>query len=166
MKPGYCVEPLGAHDRAGFSCWSVPLDRYLREQASQDVKRLVAGCFVALDEARAIAGYYTLSAASVPAIELPDAMLKRLPRHPVLPAALVGRLAVDLQHRGMGLGSALLADAAKRVLSGELTAFAMIVDAKDAQAASFYARLGFMPFASRKNSYFMPLASMAKAAKT
>jgi hypothetical protein len=60
------------------------LDRYLREQASQDVKRLMASCFVAVETATsAIAGYYTLAATSVPATGLPPDVLKRLPHYPL-----------------------------------------------------------------------------------
>ena len=84
MTGGFIIEPLGAHDRSAFSCGVAPLDRYLREQASQDVKRLMASCFVAVETAtNAIAGYYTLAATSVPATELP-------PERPETAAALPG----------------------------------------------------------------------------
>ena len=84
MKGGFIIEPLGAHDRSRFSCGAAPLDRYLREQASQDVKRLMASCFVAVEAATgAIAGYYTLAATSVPATGLPPDVLKRLPHYPL-----------------------------------------------------------------------------------
>ena len=163
-RAGFRMEPLGAHDRAGFSCGSDPLDRYFRERASQDAKRSVSGCFVAVESTSgAVAGYYTLSAASVPAAELSDDLLKRLPRYPALPAALIGRLAVDRRFRGLGLGGALVADAALRVLAGDLKALAIIVDAKDDAASSFYLHLGFSPFKSRARSLFAPLASWAKA---
>jgi GNAT superfamily N-acetyltransferase len=116
----FVIEPLGAHDRSAFCCGTEPLDRYLREQASQDVKRLVASCFLAVETAtQVIAGYYTLAASSVPAGDLPPEVLKRLPRYPVLPVALVGRLAVDQRFHRKGLGGALLADAALRVLKGD-----------------------------------------------
>ena len=85
------IEPLSAaHDRDGFTCGVSALDRYLREQASQDVRRRIGNCFVAIDhETRAIAGYYTLAASSVPVAELPDTETRRLPRYPVLPATLI-----------------------------------------------------------------------------
>lgn len=61
MKGGFIVEPLAGHDRSGFTCGVPALDRYLREQASQDAKRLMASCFLVLEkETRAIAGYYTI----------------------------------------------------------------------------------------------------------
>lgn len=165
MKGGFIIEPLGAHDRSAFSCGSPSLDRYLREQASQDIKRLMANCFVAVETAtNAIAGYYTLSATNVPANELPPELLKRLPRYPILPAALVGRLAVDQNFHRKGLGSVLLADAALRVLKGDMKAFAIVVDAKDENAVTFYRLQGFRPFASRPMSLFLPLGTAKKGA--
>jgi GNAT superfamily N-acetyltransferase len=165
VKGGFIIEPLGAHDRSAFSCGSPSLDRYLREQASQDIKRLMANCFVAVETAtNAIAGYYTLSATNVPANELPPEVLKRLPRYPILPAALVGRLAVDQNFHRKGLGSVLLADAALRVLKGDMKAFAVIVDAKDENAVTFYRLQGFRPFASRPMSLFLPLGTAKKGA--
>jgi len=162
---GFVIEPLGAHDRSAFSCGVPALDRYLREQASQDVKRLMASCFVAVDTATAsLAGYYTLAATSVPATELPPEILKRLPRYPVLPAALVGRLAIDARFHRRGLGGALLADAALRVLGSDTKAFALIVDAIDDNAVAFYRLEGFHPFVSRPMSLFLPLATARKAA--
>ena len=165
MTGGFVIEPLGAHDRAAFSCGVVALDRYLREQASQDVKRLMASCFVAVDAAtNSLAGYYTLAATSVPATELPSETLKRLPRYPVLPAALVGRLAIDIRFHRRGLGSALLADAALRVLASDTKAFALIVDASDDSAVGFYRQQGFRPFAQRPMTLFLSLGTVKKAA--
>jgi GNAT superfamily N-acetyltransferase len=165
VKGGFVIEPLGAHDRSAFSCGAAPLDRYLREQASQDVKRLMASCFVAVERATsAIAGYYTLAATSVPATDLPPDVVKRLPRYPLLPAALVGRLAVDQRFHRKGLGGALLADAALRVLKGDTKAFALIVEAKDENAITFYRLQGFHPFASRPLSLFLPIETAKKGA--
>lgn len=165
MKGGFIVEPLGAHDRSAFSCGTATLDRYLRERASQDVRRLVASCFVIVETATdTVAGYYTLAATSVPANDLPAEVLKRLPRYPVLPAALVGRLAVDQRFRRRGIGSALLADAMLRALKADTKAFALIVQAKDENAAAFYRLEGFRPFANRPMSLFLPLATAQRAA--
>jgi GNAT superfamily N-acetyltransferase len=114
VNEAFVIEPLVAHDRSAFACGAAPLDRYLREQASQDVKRLIASCFVAVETTtNRIAGYYTLAATSVHASDLPPDILKRLPRHPLLPAALVGRLAIEQRFHRRGLGSALLADATR-----------------------------------------------------
>ena len=120
-----------------------------------------SNCFVATPNAIIVAGYYTLAAASIPVLEFPEPDKKRIPRYPVLPAALIGRLAVDQRFRGRGLGAALLFDAFRRALQAEPAIFAMIVDAKDASAASFYAHFGFRAFASKPMSMFLPLATAA-----
>lgn len=162
---GFIIEPLGAHDRSSFSCGAAALDLYLRDRASQDIKRLMASCFVLVEKAtNAIAGYYTMSAFSVPATDMPPETLKRLPRYPILPAALIGRLAVDQRFQRRGLASALLADAAQRVIEGDMKAFALIVDAKDETAVAFYRLQGFRPFASRPMSLFLPLETAKKGA--
>ncbi|TIW89378.1 MAG: GNAT family N-acetyltransferase, partial [Mesorhizobium sp.] len=87
MSLDLIIEPLGgSHDRKAFSCGVLALDLYLREQASQDVKRRVGNCFVAVDrDVDLVAGYYTLAASSVPVASLPEDLTKRLPRYPVLP---------------------------------------------------------------------------------
>jgi hypothetical protein len=90
------IEALGpSHDRAALSSGVFELDRYLREFASQDIRRRISNCFVAVDAIGKIAGYYTFAATSVPLSELPSEQARRLPRYPVLPACLIGRLAID-----------------------------------------------------------------------
>ena len=165
MRGGFVIEPLGAWDRSAFACGTAALDRYLREQASQDIKRLVASCFVAVETAtQTLAGYYTLAATSVAASDLSLEFVKRLPRYPLLPAALIGRLAVDQRYQGKGLGSALLADAALRVLRSEMKALALIVEAKDEKAMAFYRFQGFTPFVSRPMSLYLALETFRKGA--
>lgn len=166
MTDGFEIVALDSyHDRSSFSCGTPALDRYLREQATQDIKRLVSSCFVLIDkDSGGIAGYYTLAATSVLAEDVSADILRKLPRYPILPAALIGRLAVDHRFRQRGLGGLLVADAALRVLGGDLKAFAIIVDAKDEAAAAFYRKQGFIPLAGRSTSLFLPLSTFRKAA--
>jgi GNAT superfamily N-acetyltransferase len=141
----YLITPLtGEHDRSSFVSGFEALDRYFREQASQDIKRRIATCFVAVSRNdRDVAGFYTLSATSIALGALPPQVVKKLPRYPVVPAALLGRLAVDRHYQGHGLGGILLADALKRTSRAEMGVFAMVVDAKDAAARRFYEHYGF-----------------------
>ena len=156
----FLVVPLdAAHDRAGFQCGSDPLDRYLREQATQDVRRRVAACFVALAEGPRIAGYYTLASASLMLADLPANLAGRLPRYPTVPAVRMGRLAVDLVFRGQGLGGALLADALDRSVRSEIAAYALMVDAKDEPAAAFYRHHGLIALPDSPLTLFLPLAT-------
>lgn len=164
MSGPFHIEPLGPdHERNSFACGSPPLDQYLKTQVGQDIRRHLANCFVASPAGSSlVAGYYTLSAASVPIADLDDALKKRLPHYATVPAALVGRLAVDGRHQGSGLGAILLADAARRASRSDAAIFALLVDAKDDSAASFYRHHGFVPFASRANSLFLPIATIRK----
>jgi ribosomal protein S18 acetylase RimI-like enzyme len=157
------IEKLSAkHDRSQFDCDSDPLNRYFTQQVTQDVRRRVAACFVAVTSAGAVAGYYTLASASITLTDLPTETAKRLPRYPSGPAVRMGRLAVDRQFKGEGLGAALLADALTRALSSDIAAFALIVDAKDDAAVAFYRYHGFIAFGDNPRALFLPLAT-AKA---
>ena len=78
-----------------------------------------------------VAGYYSLGAASIEKRKLPVELAKRLPHYPV-PAAILGRLAVDRKHHGLGLGEGLLLDAIRRVVhaSDSIAIYALMVDVK------------------------------------
>ena len=154
------------HDRTAFNSDSEPLNRYLREQATQDVRRRVAACFVALADGSRIAGYYTLASASLLLADLPASVGKKLPRYPTVPAVRMGRLAVDQAFKGQGLGGALLADALDRAVRSEIAAYALIVDAKDEAAAAFYRHHGFIALPDSPFTLFLPLATVEASRKT
>jgi ribosomal protein S18 acetylase RimI-like enzyme len=157
----YRVVPLESeHERTTFVSNSETLNRYFQEQVTQDVRRRVAACFVAVNSEQRLAGYYTLAAASVLLAELPDGTAKKLPRYPSVPAIRMGRLAVDKTCAGQGLGGALLADALERAARSEIAAFAFVVDAKDETAAGFYAHHGFIALPDTSLTLFLPLATV------
>ena len=161
MTVRFDIEKLGAkHDRSSFDCGSEPLNRYFSQQVTQDIRRRVTACFVALTSSRAIAGYYTLASASVRLADLPPDTASKLPRYPSVPAVRMGRLAVGRQFKGQGLGAALLADALTRALNSDIAAFALIVDAKDDAAAAFYRHHGFIAFEDNPRALFLPLATV------
>ena len=166
MTGGFRLEVLGAqHERTRFTCGVAALDGYFRTQATQDARRRASACYVAVQhETSAVAGYYTLAAASVPLTELPESLSKRLPRYPSVPVARVGRLAIDLSFQGRKLGAALLADAALRALRSEVAVFALVVDAKDDAAVAFYRHHGFEMYGGQPKQLIVPLASFAGAA--
>lgn len=163
MTGPFIVEPLeSGHDRRSFTCGVEALGRYFREQVLQDMRRRLSNCFVAVDAAGEVAGYYTFSASSLPMTELPPDEAKRLPRYPLLPAGLIGRLAVATGHTGQGLGAALILDAVERATRAEPAIFTLIVDANDDNASHFYAHLGFRPLTSRPSSLYWPVAEAAR----
>jgi GNAT superfamily N-acetyltransferase len=135
MPPPFRFLALDGRDRLGFDCPSDALNRYFHTQVSQDIRRRIAACYIAVHRASdTIVGFYTLSAADILLTDVPPDLSKRLPRYPTLPAARLGRLAVDRRSIGQKLGAALLADAIIRAAGSEVAVYAMVVDAKDAQA--------------------------------
>lgn len=157
------IEPLGAgHNRSSFECGAEPLDRYLRVQAGQDARKNIAAPFVLVLADGTVAGYYTLSATAIGFAELPEPTARKLPRYPLLPATLLGRLAVDRRHQGKGYGRFMLADALFRAYRSEIASFAVIVDAKDENARRFYQRESFLPFPDQPMKLFLPMADIGQ----
>ncbi len=157
----FAISALGKEDRSGFVSGSEPLDRYFLSQATQDVRRRMAACFIATEIATGtIAGFYTLAAADIPVTDVSPELTRKLPRYPTIPAARIGRLAVDQRYRGMKLGSVLLADAATRAAKSEVAVLAMVVDAKDAAAEAFYRHHGFVRYGSSPGKLVAPLKSL------
>lgn len=143
------TEPLAPHhDRNGFSCGVDSLDRYLRTQASQDVRRKANGVFILVARAKpeTVLGYYTLCATRLPQGDVPATARKHVPRYPLVSATLVGCLAVSAARQGEGLGALLLADAVRRAhLSASTVGSSMlVVDAISERAAAFYKANGFV----------------------
>lgn len=162
---GLRIEPLGTlHDRGVFSCGIEALDRYFQKFAGQDVKRRVAATFVLIIGHHEVAGYYTLSSTAIPLEDLPAALARKLPKYKYVPATLLGRLAVSKKHQGHKLGDVLLTDALRRSLrqSHEVGAMAVVVDAKDDAARSFYRHYGFIPFPETPYRLFLPMDTIEK----
>ena len=164
-QPPFRFEILGeGHDRTAFHCGEPALDRYFQKQVTQDIRRRVTNCFVAIEVGTGrVAAYYTLSAASVALANLPPEDTKRLPRYPTLPAVRIGRLAVDRGFQRRGLGGALLMNAVDRTLQTNIATFTLLVDAKNDQAVAFYQRYGFRPLVSQPRTLFLPLATAHRA---
>lgn len=161
--PELVICPLNSdHERSQFSCGNEPLDNYLKKRAKQDIKRRISRVFVATtcESPTKILGYYTLSSLSIELNQLSEDAKRKLPRHPV-PAALIGRLAVSQSVQGKGIGKILLADAIKRTLSvsDEIAIYAMVVDAIDESAETFYRQYGFLPLAAERR-FYLPLKSI------
>ena len=159
------IEPLSkSHDKSGFKCGIESLDNYLRRQAGQDVKRHISRIYAAVPvkTQTKIVGYYSLSSLSIELNQLPENLLQKLPKYPI-PAALIGRLAVDKAAQGNGVGKMLLADAIKRTIAvrEEIAIYAMVVDAINDEAKTIYQRFGFKPFSKETHRLFLPLKSIS-----
>lgn len=162
----YQIRPLSVGvNTANFQSGNQALDDYIRRYASQDVRKNVARVFVATpnDNSIQLAGFFTLSAGSVSCSTLPAALARKLPRYPI-PIALIGRLAVDINFQGKGLGSILLADACKKVAqaSAVLAIAGIIVDAKDDTAIAFYSHFGFVTLQGQANRLLLPASAFTE----
>ncbi|MDR5727008.1 MAG: GNAT family N-acetyltransferase [Terriglobia bacterium] len=159
----YRIEPLGTrHDRAAFFCGVPALDIYLQRQARQDMERNLAAVFILTSDGKTVAGFYTLSAHSIQAAELPEKLAKKLPRFP-LPVTLLGRMAVSQSLHGQRLGEFLLMHALERawLASQQVASWAVVVDAK-AGARDFYLKHDFAPLPSQPDRLVLPMRTIEK----
>ena len=159
------IAPLqDRHDRSQFASGAPELDRYLQLQAGQDIKRKVAALFVLLDQEETVIGYYTLSAYGIRLAELPAEMVKKLPKYPVLPVTLLGRLAVSRERQGQKLGQFLLIDALKRSWENtrEIGSIGVVVDAIDESAERFYQHHEFRLLPGHDRKLFLAMAAIRK----
>lgn len=160
----YLTVPLDSkHDRGKFSCGKELLDNYFWRQAKQDVKRKLSACFVLIDkELKIITGYYTLSSSSIPNDLIPETFSKNLPKSYLsIPTILLGRLAIDKNFQGKGIGKILLIDALERCFgaSDSIGAFAVIVDPLDKEAERFYKKYGFIKLPD-SGKMFLPMKTI------
>ncbi len=145
------------HKREQFDCGQAALTRYLQEQASQDVKRNLALCFVSANTNHHVTGYYTLSSASIPKEQL-NPRVQRKMGYKDIPVTLLGRLAVDITMQRKGHGESLLMDALYRSYQAAQStsgSVAVVTDPIDDRAASFYTRYGFSRLEGSKRMYIM-----------
>ena len=158
------IEPFGPqHDRPNFRCGNEALDRYFHERIRKDVEAGVAAAFV-MSDGPSVLGYYTLTAHSIERDALPEDVIKKLklPRYSYIPATLMGRLAVDRNFQGKGIGEILLLDGLDRSYahSKQVGSFAVIVDAKEI-AVDFYLKYGFLRLPPG-HRMFIPMATIKR----
>jgi predicted GNAT family N-acyltransferase len=164
--PLYRVERLADHhDRASFVSGNLELDSYLRLHAGQDLKRKVAVPFLMLDQSGVVVGYYTLSAYGIRFAELPLKVVKKLPKYPLLPATLLGRLAISREHQGKKLGRILLMNALQRSWRNttRIASIGVVVDAYDERARVFYLHHEFVQLMDHPNKLFISMLTVEKA---
>ncbi len=162
----FIVEALdpAKHRREAFDCGVDGLNQFLRTRARREMEAGTSVCFVMVPESAPehIAGFYTLSAATIRRTELPPALTRRLPRYPELPPTLLGRLARSLGFKGQGVGDRLMLSALSRALEGaqQVASWAVVTDPNDEQARRFYERFGFRALTADR--LFIPMKDVAK----
>ena len=165
MAQAFQIDPIAnQHVRDKFDCGEPALDNYLAYHARKNDRKGVAKSFVVLDDHNQVLGYYSLSAAQIEFDHLPAEHHKQLPRYPV-PAARIGKLAVDRAMQGRGLGGWLLVDALRRILAAadQMGVLVVIVDAKSERAKQFYVHYGFIELVNDPMTLFLPLETVRKS---
>ncbi|MBK1664117.1 GNAT family N-acetyltransferase [Rhodospirillum rubrum] len=156
------------HDRKNFDCGSPELNLFLDRYARQNHQSGGAKTFVAVvpDEPTRVLGYYSISPGAVAYARVPEALTKALGRYEV-PVFRLGRLAVSLSTQGQGLGSYLLVAAGVRAMSvsAQVGGVALVIDAKDEKAATWYARFGAQPLLDDPLKMILPLSTIAEVSK-
>jgi len=161
----WTIAKLGAkHKRSDFDCGEDSLNQYLHRFARQNQDSGISAAYVALlSSSNEVHGYYTISAGSLDIDQIPDDLAKRLPRYPV-PTALIGRLAVDRNAQGMGLGELLLMDAINRIVrtAEELGIHAVEVSALNDAAKNFYRKYGFIELLDDAHHLYLPIKTFKR----
>ena len=133
------------HERESFDCGDDALNAFLHKYARQNDEKNIGRTFVAVQAGtRKVAGYYTISTGALEFAHLPAGLRGGLARYPI-PVVTLGRLAVDLNVQGSGLGETLLLHALRNAwfINQQIAAFGVIVTAKNERAKKFYAKYGF-----------------------
>lgn len=157
------------HDRKSFDCGVEELNIFLKQHANQNQSKNISRAYVAVvavssDDRKKIYGYYTLSAGHIHCDQLPESIKFKLPKYPI-PIARIGRLAVDKKFKGQGIGGFLLHDALVNVLNiaDKMGVFAVIVDAKNEDAKTFYKKYGFSAFQESDLTLFLTIDTINDA---
>lgn len=157
----FTVEPLdpAKHHREAFDCGVMALNEFLRTRARKEMEANMSVCFVMIPQAEPgrIAGFFTLSAATIVRSELPEALVKKLPRYPSFPATLLGRLARSLDFKGQRIGDRLMTSALFRAVecAKQVASWAIVTDPKDENALRFYKSFGFQALTADRA--FLPM---------
>lgn len=154
------------HDTRDFTCGEPELDAWLSDKAADAARARVAQTFVWVDDASghdSVVAYYSLSAHAIPRVEAPSRIGRGVP-DPV-PAALIGKLALDLRLHGQGLGQVLLVDALQRIVDASSkgpAVRAIVVDAATDAGSRLYAKLGFVAAPNRPERMLIRTETVVK----
>jgi|SRR5579859_2244841 len=167
MDTNYIVELYDnrQHHIKDFQCGIYELDRYIKERAGQESRKGITAVYIMREKiSMRVIGYYTLSSCSIQLNSLTEDIKKKLPRYEALPAALIGRLAVDMNFHGRRIGEQMLVDALNRsyILSKQIAIFAVVVDAKDEKSRNFYERYGFLRTLEQPLKLYIPMGTIKK----
>ena len=150
------------HDLSGFDCGEPALNDWLRGRALKNESRF-SRTYVVCDGNRVIA-FVCISAGSVERLAAPSKVRRNAPE--AIPVSVIGRLAVDQNYAGKGLGADILADALCRIAlaSREIGIAAVLVHAKDEAAKAFYLRCAeFIEYPDDSRTLYLPIETVIAA---
>jgi GNAT superfamily N-acetyltransferase len=150
------------HQLDAFDCGVPSLNDWLRKQALRNERNGASRTYVScVDEM--VVGYYCLSTGAVVRSASPKPMQRNMPDP--IPVVILGRLAVNTSHGGLGLGTALLRDAIERVLhaADSIGIKAILVHAISDEARRFYLERGFLPSPIEPMTLCLPLDTVRRA---
>jgi GNAT superfamily N-acetyltransferase len=150
------------HDVATFDSGVLELDTWLKRRALQNEASGASRSYVVSAGGRVI-GYYALATGAVAQQEATGKVRRNMPEP--IPVMMIGRLAVDREHQGKGLGSALLRDALLRTLNAASIAGirAVLLHAISDDAKRFYEKAGFSASPVDPMTMMIALADVEKA---
>jgi GNAT superfamily N-acetyltransferase len=151
------------HDLSSSQCGNHVLDDWLRKRALPNQVSNALRTFVICIDRTTVIGYYSLATGSIARSLTPGSVRQNMPEH--VPVIVLGRLAIDRNSQGSGLGRALLRDATRRVLgvSREVVVRALLVHAIDDGARRFYLNNGFLESPMQSMTLLLPIATIASA---
>jgi predicted GNAT family N-acyltransferase len=154
IQPITDIAPLAYKD---FSCGKEELDQYLKRTAKSNHKKSIGKTYVYTEHGKVV-GFFTLSMASIEHLDFPERKRTGLPKYS-MPAAKIGRLAVDVTAKGRGIGGSLMREAFRKIseASDIIAAYSVLVDAKDPDSKRFYLQYGFESYESIDLSLFVNL---------
>lgn len=157
------IEPLDAgHDTAAFDCGKPELNRWLEKYALLNQRTGVSRTLVLCRDAE-ILGFYALAPGSMQRTNAPPPLAEDMGNFPV-PVVILARLAVALDEQDKGYGAELLRDAMVRAARGAdaVGGRALIVHAKDEEAAGFYQHFDFEPSPTDPLHLFLPMDALTR----
>ncbi|MDE3175514.1 MAG: GNAT family N-acetyltransferase [Pseudomonadota bacterium] len=157
--------PIAAdHDLSRFDCGEAALNDWLRQRALKNESRFSRTYVVRAGER--VVGYYCIAAASVDRASTPGKVRRNAPD--AIPVSVIGRLAVDRDYAGRGLGADLVSDALRRVVvaSQSVGIAAAMVHAKTEAAKLFYLKCAeFVEYPADSRILYLALETIRDALK-
>lgn len=152
------------NDYSKFDCGNEALNYFLNVRAKTEEAQRLSKTKIAINENNDIAGFYTIAPAIIAKKSLNSKDGRGL-AYSEVPAIRIGRLAVDKSQQRSGVGKALLRDALLRCLSmsNQFGGRVVLVDAKDYQAAQFYAKFGFKPIKDNPLILVLKISTIEKS---